>query len=78
MPCFQDSVTAFTIVALGTSLPDTFASVLAIRSDDSADNAVGNVTGSNSVNVFLVCPYAKLLRGTWFCSVLSCSAGIQY
>ena len=32
---------------------DTFASILAIKSDDNADNAVGNVTGSNSVNVFL-------------------------
>jgi len=32
---------------------DTFASLLAIKSDDNADNAVGNVTGSNSVNVFL-------------------------
>eukprot|EP00286_Rhodomonas_abbreviata_P028535 CAMPEP_0181299782 /NCGR_PEP_ID=MMETSP1101-20121128/6535_1 /TAXON_ID=46948 /ORGANISM="Rhodomonas abbreviata, Strain Caron Lab Isolate" /LENGTH=878 /DNA_ID=CAMNT_0023404965 /DNA_START=315 /DNA_END=2948 /DNA_ORIENTATION=+ len=49
----RDQVTAITIVALGTSLPDTFASVLAIRSDDNADNAVGNVTGSNSINVFL-------------------------
>eukprot|EP00287_Rhodomonas_sp_CCMP768_P007197 CAMPEP_0196732960 /NCGR_PEP_ID=MMETSP1091-20130531/12198_1 /TAXON_ID=302021 /ORGANISM="Rhodomonas sp., Strain CCMP768" /LENGTH=888 /DNA_ID=CAMNT_0042076295 /DNA_START=301 /DNA_END=2967 /DNA_ORIENTATION=+ len=49
----EDQVTAITIVALGTSLPDTFASVLAIRSDDNADNAVGNITGSNSINVFL-------------------------
>jgi len=49
----DDQVTAITIVALGTSLPDTFASVLAIRSDDNADNAIGNITGSNSINVFL-------------------------
>ncbi|EKX51107.1 hypothetical protein GUITHDRAFT_103027 [Guillardia theta CCMP2712] len=49
----EDPVTAITIVALGTSLPDTFASVLSIRADDNADNAVGNVTGSNSINVFL-------------------------
>mmetsp|Transcript_2122 Transcript_2122/g.3395 ORF Transcript_2122/g.3395 Transcript_2122/m.3395 type:complete len:231 (-) Transcript_2122:85-777(-) len=49
----DDPITAITIVALGTSLPDTFASVLAIKSDDNADNAIGNVTGSNSVNVFL-------------------------
>lgn len=46
-------VTAITVVALGTSLPDTFASVLAIRSDANADNAIGNITGSNSINVFL-------------------------
>jgi len=48
-----DSVTAITLVALGTSLPDTFASMTACQNSDSADSAVGNVTGSNSVNVFL-------------------------
>ncbi|KIH58770.1 Sodium/calcium exchanger protein [Ancylostoma duodenale] len=49
----KDAVTAITLVALGTSLPDTFASKIAAQNDDTADNAVGNVTGSNSVNVFL-------------------------
>ncbi|KHJ82242.1 Sodium/calcium exchanger protein [Oesophagostomum dentatum] len=49
----KDAITAITLVALGTSLPDTFASKIAAENDDSADNAVGNVTGSNSVNVFL-------------------------
>ena len=48
-----DSTTAITIVALGTSLPDTFASVAAARMMPYADSAVGNVTGSNCVNVFL-------------------------
>ena len=48
-----DSVTAITFVALGTSLPDTFASKAATLGDDCADAAIGNVTGSNSVNVFL-------------------------
>jgi len=48
-----DSVTAITIVALGTSLPDAFASKVAAIEDPTADNAIGNVTGSNSVNVFL-------------------------
>ncbi|KAH7944028.1 hypothetical protein HPB52_014742 [Rhipicephalus sanguineus] len=49
----EDTVTAITFVALGTSLPDLFASKGAARSEKYADNAVGNVTGSNSVNVFL-------------------------
>lgn len=40
-------------MALGTSLPDLFASKAAATSEKYADNAVGNVTGSNSVNVFL-------------------------
>jgi len=48
-----DPVTAITFVALGTSLPDTFASKAAAVNDDSADASVGNVTGSNSVNVYL-------------------------
>ena len=49
----KPSVTGITLVALGTSLPDTFASQTAARTSDSADSAIGNVTGSNSVNVFL-------------------------
>jgi len=46
-------ITAITFVALGTSLPDTFASKIAAVSEKTADNAIGNVTGSNSVNVFM-------------------------
>merc|ERR1711988_159311 len=49
----RDPVTAITLFALGTSLPDTFASKAAAISDDNADASIGNVTGSNSVNVFL-------------------------
>jgi solute carrier family 8 (sodium/calcium exchanger) len=40
-------------VALGTSVPDTFASKIAAIQDKHADNSIGNVTGSNAVNVFL-------------------------
>jgi solute carrier family 8 (sodium/calcium exchanger) len=49
----KPSVTAISFVALGTSLPDTFASKQAAEESDNADSAIGNVTGSNSVNVFL-------------------------
>ena len=49
----KDSVTAITFVALGTSVPDTFASKIAAEQDPNADPAIGNVTGSNAVNVFL-------------------------
>ena len=35
------------------SSPDTFASKTAAIEDETADNSVGNVTGSNAVNVFL-------------------------
>ncbi|KAJ1528680.1 hypothetical protein ONE63_007074 [Megalurothrips usitatus] len=50
---FPDAVTAVTFVALGTSVPDTFASKVAALNDKYADASVGNVTGSNAVNVFL-------------------------
>lgn len=49
----KDSITAISFVALGTSLPDTFASMIAAKQSKTADDAIGNVTGSNSVNVFL-------------------------
>jgi len=46
-------IVAVTLVALGTSLPDTFASLICTVQDQTADAAIGNVTGSNGVNVFL-------------------------
>ncbi|XP_053890964.1 sodium/calcium exchanger 1-like [Malaclemys terrapin pileata] len=49
----KDSVTAVVFVALGTSVPDTFASRAAAIQDQYADASIGNVTGSNAVNVFL-------------------------
>ena len=41
----RTSVTGITIIALGTSLPDTFASRTAAKQDETADAAIGNVTG---------------------------------
>ncbi|NXX80104.1 NAC3 protein, partial [Urocolius indicus] len=49
----KDSVTAVVFVAFGTSVPDTFASKAAAIQDVYADASIGNVTGSNAVNVFL-------------------------
>ncbi|KAE9552992.1 hypothetical protein FO519_003796 [Halicephalobus sp. NKZ332] len=49
----KDAVTAISFVALGTSVPDTFASKVAATNDKYADSSIGNVTGSNAVNVFL-------------------------
>lgn len=48
-----NSLTGLTIVSLGTSLPDTFASMSAAKYDKNADNAIGSILSSNSVNVFL-------------------------
>ena len=49
----KDPITAITIVALGTSMPDTFASKTAAMNEKTADSSIGNINGSNSVNVFL-------------------------
>ena len=43
----KQAVSGITLVALGTSLPDTFASRSAAIHDDSADAAIGNVTGKH-------------------------------
>ena len=48
-----EAVNGITFVAIGTSLPDTFASKTAATGSEFADAAIGNITGSNSVNVFL-------------------------
>mmetsp|Transcript_36488 Transcript_36488/g.56014 ORF Transcript_36488/g.56014 Transcript_36488/m.56014 type:complete len:272 (+) Transcript_36488:2016-2831(+) len=60
-----ESVTAITLVALGTSLPDTFASMTAARSSENADSAIGNITGSNSVNVFLGLGLPWVIATVW-------------
>ncbi|KAK2717491.1 hypothetical protein QYM36_006315 [Artemia franciscana] len=49
----KDGVTAIVLVALGTSLPDLFVSRVAAVQSRTADNAIGNIMGSNSVNVSL-------------------------
>uniref|UniRef100_A0A915IAL6 Calx-beta domain-containing protein n=1 Tax=Romanomermis culicivorax TaxID=13658 RepID=A0A915IAL6_ROMCU len=49
----KDTVTAISLVAMGTSVPDLFASKVAAVQDKYADSSIGNVTGSNAVNVFL-------------------------
>jgi len=62
----RESVTAITFVALGTSLPDTFASMTAAANSENADAAIGNITGSNSVNVFLGLGLPWLMGSTYF------------
>jgi len=64
----DDSITAITLVALGTSLPDTFASMSAARTSEYADAAIGNITGSNSVNVFLGLGLPWVIAAQYFVS----------
>ena len=44
----------FTIVALGTSLPELASSIQAIQVVDSPGIAIGNIVGSNIANVLLI------------------------
>lgn len=60
------SINAITIVALGTSLPDTFASKTAAQTSKYADSAIGNITGSNSVNVFLGLGLPWVIAANWY------------
>jgi len=64
-----DSVTAISFVALGTSLPDTFASMAAVKADDSADAAIGNVTGSNAVPKCFFRPWHALAHCKHFLGI---------
>jgi solute carrier family 8 (sodium/calcium exchanger) len=65
----KDSVNAIAFVALGTSVPDTFASKVAAVQDETADASVGNVTGSNAVNVFLGIGIAWSIAAIYHASV---------
>lgn len=49
-----------TIVALGTSLPELFTSVLAARKGN-ADIAIGNIVGSNIFNILFVVGFSALI-----------------
>uniref|UniRef100_A0A7M5V8V9 Sodium/calcium exchanger membrane region domain-containing protein n=2 Tax=Clytia hemisphaerica TaxID=252671 RepID=A0A7M5V8V9_9CNID len=49
-------------------MPDTFASKTAALQDDSADAAIGNITGSNSVNVFLGLGLPWVIKATYLYS----------
>lgn len=49
----SDAVIALTIVAAGTSFPELVTSVIAAKKGDT-DMALGNVVGSNAINIFLV------------------------
>lgn len=49
----EDRVIGLTVVAIGTSLPEMFASIIAARKG-SVDLAIGNVVGSNLFNIMCV------------------------
>ena len=77
----SERLIGLTIVALGTSLPELFTSVIAARKGN-ADIAIGNIVGSNVFNILFVVglsavivpvPFAAAFR---FDSVVSIAAAV--
>ncbi|WP_435114920.1 sodium:calcium antiporter [Halolamina sp. C58] len=52
-----------TVIAAGTSLPDTFVSVRAAKNDDSV-TSLTNVLGSNTFNLLVAIPIGVILAGS--------------
>jgi len=52
-----------TVIAAGTSLPDTFVSINAAKNDDSV-TSLTNVLGSNTFNLLVAIPIGVLLAGS--------------
>jgi len=52
-----------TVIAAGTSFPDTFVSIRAAQNDDSV-TSLTNVLGSNIFNLFVAIPVGILLGGS--------------
>jgi len=71
----SDETTAISLVAMGTSLPDTFASKTAAQMDPTADNSIGNITGSNSVNVFLGLGLPWMIAAIFWQFAATCEPG---
>ena len=61
----SEKLIGLTIVAIGTSLPELFASAVAARKGNS-DIAIGNVVGSNIFNIFWILGAASLIKSLNF------------
>ena len=56
----------FTVVALGTSLPELAATVQALNVVDSVDIALGNIIGSNVANLLLILGVVSIINPITF------------
>lgn len=65
---FSDAFIGLTVIAIGTSLPELLASVVAARKGQS-DLAVGNVVGSNIFNVLWILGISSLINPLEFQTV---------
>ena len=56
----------FTVVALGTSLPELAATIQALNVVDSIQIALGNIIGSNIANILLILGVISLIQPVIF------------
>ena len=56
----------FTVVALGTSLPELAATIQALNVVDSVQIALGNIIGSNIANILLILGVISLIQPVIF------------
>lgn len=61
----SDRIIGLTVVALGTSLPEFAASLVAILRK-LGDVAIGNILGSNVFNIFFILGFVAILRPIYF------------
>jgi len=57
----SEYVISLTIVAVGTSLPELITSIVSIQKKD-VDLAVGNIVGSNILNIFLILGISAIIN----------------
>lgn len=57
----SDTLIGFTLVAAGTSFPELFTNIAAVRKKN-ADIAVGNIIGSNIFNIFFILGITALFK----------------
>src|SRR3989344_5700743 len=57
----SDTLIGFTLVAAGTSLPELFTNIAAVRKKN-PDIAIGNIVGSNIFNIFLILGATSVVR----------------
>jgi len=65
----SDLVIGLTIIAIGTSLPELAASIMAVKKNE-ADIAIGNVIGSNMFNMLAVIGIPGMIHATDFDSIV--------
>lgn len=72
----SEALIGLTIVAVGTSLPELAASVVAAYKGN-ADIAVGNIVGSNIFNIFWILAVSSLIRPLPFATGMNFDLGVM-